>query len=79
MIGRVVVLPEYRHHGIGSKVVNSCEEWAAELGFDTAVLESRVNKTEFYDKLGYRIVGEAVDGETFRCVRMEKELRPAKQ
>ncbi len=31
MIGRVVVLPEYRHQGIGSIVVAECEKWATEL------------------------------------------------
>ena len=75
MIGRVVVLPEYRHRGLGTAVVRACEEWAAELGFSKAVLESRDNKTEFYRKIGYRIAGEAMEGDTFRCIRMEKELR----
>ena len=32
MIGRVVVLPEYRHQGIGTMVVRECEKWAAEQG-----------------------------------------------
>jgi predicted GNAT family N-acyltransferase len=74
MIGRVVVLPEYRHKGIGSKVVKACEEWAVELGYKKAVVESRDNKTEFYKQLGYVACGETVEGETFRCVRMEKML-----
>lgn len=74
MIGRVVVLPEYRHQGIGTMVVNACEEWAEELGYEKAVVESRDNKTGFYREMGYEIAGEAVDGDTFRCIRMEKRL-----
>ena len=74
MIGRVVVLPEYRHQGLGTLVVRECEKWAAELGFGKAVLESRDNKLEFYLKMGYTVCGEAEDGETFRCIRMEKQL-----
>ena len=74
MIGRVVVLPDYRHRGIGSMVVTECEKWAEELGYRKAVLESRDNKIEFYQKMGYEITGEAEDGDTFRCIRMEKEL-----
>ena len=74
MIGRVVVLPEYRHKGIGSKVVMACEEWAVELGFKKAIVESRDNKMDFYEQLGYEICGEAVDGDTFRCIRMEKVM-----
>jgi len=76
VIGRVVVLPEYRHRGLGTQVVRECEDWARELGFAKAVLDSRDNKTEFYHKLGYRETGEEVpfDG-TFHCVRMEKALK----
>ena len=77
MIGRIVVLPEYRHQGIGSAVVRECEKWAAELGFEKAVLDSRDNKVDFYRQLGYTESGEPyIDGETFRCVRMQKKLTP---
>ena len=74
MIGRVVVLPEYRRRGIGTMVVRECEVWAAELGYAKTVLESRDNKVEFYQKMGYELRGEAVEGDTFRVIRMEKEL-----
>ena len=74
MIGRVVVLPEYRHQGIGSMVVTECEGWAEELGYSKTVVESRDNKIGFYEKLLYEVVGAPVDGETFCCIRMEKEL-----
>ena len=74
MIGRVVVLPEYRRQGIGTMVVSECEDWAEELGYSKTVLESRDNKIEFYEQMGYKVCGEPVDGDTFRCIRMEKEL-----
>ena len=74
MIGRVVVLPEFRHRGLGSKVVEACEAWAIELGYKKAVVESRDNKMDFYKQLGYEIRGEAKEGETFRCIRMEKVI-----
>ena len=74
MIGRVVVLPEYRHQGIGTRVVEECETWAQELGYRKAVLESRDNKMDFYLRMGYAVCGDAVDGGTFRCIRMEKYL-----
>ena len=38
------------------------------------VVESRDNKTGFYLQMDYIIRGEAVDGDTFRCIRMEKDL-----
>lgn len=75
MLGRVVVLPEYRHQGLGSLVITEAEKWARELGFKMTVLESRENKVEFYEKLGYVLHSEQViQSGTFACVRMEKEL-----
>ena len=74
MIGRVVVLPEYRRQGIGTMVVSACEDWAEELHYAKTVLESRENKVAFYEQMLYEVCGEAVDGDTFRCIRMEKEL-----
>lgn len=74
MIGRVVVLPEYRHRGIGTMVVAECEKWAAEQGYTKAVVESRDNKTDFYLRMGYMLTDEVVEGDTFRCIRMEKEV-----
>ena len=74
-IGRVVVLPEYRHQGLGSRAVTECERWAGEEGYARCVVESRDNKVEFYEKLGYALTGEDfIDGDTFRCIRMIKEL-----
>ena len=74
MIGRVVVLPEYRHQGIGTMVVDACEEWAEELHYSKTVVESRENKVGFYEQMCYEICSEAVEGDTFRCIRMEKDL-----
>ncbi len=75
MLGRIVVLEEYRGRGLGRTVVQEAERWAAELGFTVAVLEERLEKTGFYEKLGYRILsGAEICGDTFRCIRMEKKL-----
>lgn len=75
MLGRIVVLPEYRHRGLGTLVVNEAETWAKELGYTVAVLESRENKIPFYEKLGYVAdLGTPIVGETFTCYRMDKPL-----
>ena len=74
MIGRVVVLPEYRHQGIGTMVVSECEVWAEDLHYEKTVVDSRENKAAFYEQMGYEVCEEAVEGETFRCIRMEKDL-----
>lgn len=74
IIGRVVVLPEYRHQGIGTMVVSECEVWAEDLHYEKTVVDSRENKAAFYEQMGYEVCEEAVEGETFRCIRMEKDL-----
>ena len=76
MLGRIVVLPEYRHQGIGSRVVKEAETWARELGFTMAIVESRDNKIPFYESMGYVAdFDRKIEGETFTCFRMEKILQ----
>ena len=73
--GRIVVLPEYRHQGIGTRVVREAETWARELGYAIAVVESRDNKIPFYESMDYVAdFDRKIEGETFTCFRMEKNL-----
>ncbi len=75
MIGRVVVLPESRGVGYGSRAVSEAEAWSRELGYTTAVLESRTKAVPFYEKLGYTPdYDQVIEGETFTCIHMEKAL-----
>lgn len=79
MIGRVVVLPEYRGLGLGRRVMREAEEWLSELGFTRAVVESRDVAVEFYRRLGYAVTDPAlIRGDTFDCIRMEKNLEGAR-
>ncbi len=76
MLGRIVVLPDYRHQGLGTLVVREAEKWAQKLGFKTSVLESRDNKIHFYETMGYICdYAQKIVGETFTCYRMEKDIR----
>ena len=75
MLGRVVVLPEYRGRGLGRRVAAEAEQWARELGYRTAVLESRDVAVGFYEKLGYTADrSRVICGGTFPCIPMEKPL-----
>ena len=75
MLGRIVVLPEYRHRGIGTQIVREAESWARALGFTMAVVESRDNKILFYESMGYVAdLDHKIEGQTFTCFRMEKNL-----
>jgi len=74
-IGRVVVLPEYRKQGLGSRVIKEAERWIKELGYEKIILESRDIAVGFYEKLGYKAnFDKMIYGETFTCVYMEKML-----
>ena len=53
VLGRVVVLPEYRGKGLGRKAVNEAENWIRELGYKTVFVDSRVVAVDFYEKLGH--------------------------
>ncbi len=76
MIGRVVVLPEYRGKGLGRRLLQEAEKWLAELGYRTAAVESRDVALAFYEKNGYRVTdGTVIHGDTFDCIRMEKKLK----
>lgn len=75
MIGRVVVLPEYRGQGLGKRVMSEAENWIRDLGYTVSVIESRDVAVGFYRKLGYAVTDpDLVHGDTFDCIRMEKKL-----
>lgn len=74
VLGRIVVLPEYRHQGLGTSVVREAEAWASEQGYKLAVLDSREEKIPFYARMGYTAIPSIVTEGTFRCIRMEKRL-----
>ena len=75
MLGRIVVLPEYRLQGLGTLVVKEAEKWANELGYHTAIVESRDNKIHFYETMGYvPDYSQKIIGDTFTCYKMEKKL-----
>ena len=75
MIGRVVVLPEYRGKGLGTQVMDEAEKWLRDLGYTQAVIESRDTALRFYEKIGYTITdNKIIHGDTFDCIRMEKKL-----
>ena len=74
-LGRVVVLPEYRGHGLGRRVVEEAELWMKELGYREVAIDSRTVAVPFYEKLGYASMDDTViRSGSFDCIRMRKEL-----
>lgn len=75
MIGRVVVLPEYRGKELGRRVISEAEQWIAELGYQVMEIDSRTVAAGFYRKLGFDLVdGTVVRSGVFDCVRMRKRI-----
>ena len=75
ILGRVVVLPEYRGNKLGYRVVQEAEQWIKECGYREIVIESRVVAVAFYERLGYATVNETViKSGSFDCIRMHKML-----
>lgn len=74
-VGRVVVLPEYRGRGIGTKVLVEAERWIRELGYEGIDIESRITAVDFYLKAGFTLVSDqVVQSGVFECVKMIKDL-----
>lgn len=77
VLGRMVVLPEYRGKKLGFKAMEEAERWIAECGFREVVIDARVEAVAFYEKIGYERIGEGiVRSEPFDCIRMRKLLVP---
>ena len=76
LLGRVVVLPEYRGKHLGARVINEAEKWIAELGYTEIFIDARLEATGFYEKLCYSKTDEKVfKSWKFDCTRMYKSLR----
>lgn len=74
-IGRVVVLPEYREHHLGERVMQEAESWIRELGYKEIIVDSRTVAVGFYEKLGYeKRSDEVYMSGVFECVKMHKIL-----
>lgn len=75
LLGRVVVLPEYRGKRLGSKAITEAEKWIKELGYSEVVIDSRLEAIGFYEKLGYKREDDKVfKSWKFDCTRMYKKL-----
>ena len=75
IVGRVVVLPDYRGRGLGLQVVSEAENWASELGYKQIIVDSRLEAVGFYEKLGYSHTDDSViKSGSFNCIRMSKQI-----
>ena len=57
-IGRMAVLEDWRHRGVGALVLNRLIEKAKERGHKEVLLSAQVHALEFYRRQGFQPVGE---------------------
>jgi len=57
-IGRMAVLAEYRHQGVGSELLYFVLQSAASLGFKQVYLHAQLAALPFYEKQGFKSQGD---------------------
>lgn len=55
---QVAVAESFRSHGVGTKLVNYAEKYAASAGYKEIILHARQVSVDFYEKLDYTKEGE---------------------
>lgn len=71
---QVAVAPHAQGMGVGRKLVEASEDLARRLGYQAMVLHARETAVAFYEKLGYKVVGERFEEVTIPHFYMEKPL-----
>lgn len=74
ILGRIATIKECRKMGLGSKIVQSLEKKADELGYTIVQLSAQQQAQRFYEKLGYHVFGESYYDEWCPHVTMKKYL-----
>ncbi|MEJ6629989.1 MAG: YbgC/FadM family acyl-CoA thioesterase [Burkholderiaceae bacterium] len=76
-IGRMAVLRAIRGGSFGRQVLNALCDAALARGDHTAKLSAQRSAEGFYERLGFRVVGEPFDEVGIPHVHMEKALSPS--
>lgn len=74
IIGRVAILPEYRKNHLGSRMMQSLEENIKAEGGKKISLSAQCRVVPFYEKNGYKAIGEPYLDEYCEHVHMVKEI-----
>ena len=73
ILGRLVVLPEFRNRQIGISMLRAAEEWINDLGYFEILIDSRLEAVHFYEKAGFRQTDSKITKSgNFDCIRMCK-------
>ncbi len=73
-VGRMAVLADRRGEGIGAMVMERLEAIARGMKLDRLYLNSQVSAMGFYEKLGYKAIGEPFDEANIPHRKMVKRI-----
>lgn len=73
-IKSVAIYEEYRGRGLGNYIMEYVEDIARKRGYEKVQIMGRVSVQVFYEKLGYKTIGEPYDYHTIAHVDMIKVL-----
>jgi GNAT superfamily N-acetyltransferase len=75
------VHPQWARRGLGTRLLEACEQAARDAGFRRAEMGATLSGVPLYERHGYRRVAEILvdlpGGERLPVVRMEKTLTPS--
>ena len=71
---QMAVLNNLQGKGIGRAIMNFAENIARDRGYKILSMHARKNAIGFYEKMGYKVVGEEFQEVTIPHVVMEKAL-----
>lgn len=74
MLGRIAIVAERRGTGLGRVLITELERIAALEGAVRVELSAQVRASGFYERCGYRQVGEPYDDEGCPHIKMVKSL-----
>jgi ribosomal protein S18 acetylase RimI-like enzyme len=73
-IRQMAVSPSHQREGLGRRILSEVEKNLGARGFRNVVLDARSSAVGFYEKLGYRVVGEEFMEVTVPHFKMTKTI-----
>ena len=75
-IARIALLPSYRGHGLGERLIRRLEDAARRRGLETLYLEPHPRLEAFGRKLGYEKLPSSLELGGHQLISMRKRLAP---
>ena len=73
-IGRMAVLQDYRHRGIGKRMLESLLQQAKRMDLDQVFLNAQIDAVDFYKPFGFTETGSRFNDAGIQHIRMIKSL-----